>query len=65
MNDSKEELVDKDEVVSFYETFIHSDGVMMAHMIKSAAGTIVLLDVLGKLWFDFKKLKKTRMIDSR
>ena len=52
--------MDADEIDRFYK-FIGADGVLLTHMIKSAAGTIVFLDVLGMFWhkFPYKTIKKS------
>lgn len=43
-----------ENVKGFYNNYLHIDGLIMLHLIKSVAGGIVFMELLGLLWIDFR-----------
>lgn len=49
----------KKNVEDFYREYLHTDGVIMLHLVKNVAGSLIFMDLLYELWNDFIENKNS------
>lgn len=47
----------KDQVKDFYRSYLNTDGVLMLHLVKNVAGSLIFVDLLYELWIEYLNKK--------
>lgn len=55
----------KKNIEYFYKEYLHTDGVIMLHLVKNVAGSLIFMDLLYELWNDFYDKKNSNSTENK